>query len=610
MNTHLSTLEQELRDARSATERVDALNALAELHVATKPQKAYELGNEALNLAQSIEYQAGIGESLVLLSQYSIAITDYPGAIQHANDAMLIFDVLDDWQGQLKCSMQVADVASRTSDFTRLFEIALETLNHGQTLDNDSYRTLGYFWIAKFHEYTEELEKSIENYQLSILYARKIGDIHREAMALGNMSSQHRKLGKYELALEQALKSHEMLKDARPLNVAVSLGLIGNIYHDLQEYEKALSYYKKKLAIAEEYNSDYIKTHTLDHIGRLNFALGEIDEALEALHTVINICKKLGDKKRLLKNYRTIVDIYKAMRDYEKALIYHEYCVEVKDELFNEEADQRRKLLMIQHETEQAQLEADFQKQRAEQAEQRAGQDQQYFEQLNRMKDEFIASATHDLKNPLATILLNVHLLRQKIDNSHERHLTRIEKQAQHMNMLIADMLDLAKLETGYAIELAEASMTALINDLVNEYRVLAGDKDIMINLQFDAGMDDLSFCFDAANMYRALSNLLSNAIKYSPEGSQVMIKSGSSDGKVLIEITDTGFGIPEAELPEIFNRFYRVDSAKTANIEGTGLGLSIVKLIIEQHEGAISVMSLEGQGTTFIIELPDRKIS
>ena len=133
----------------------------------------------------------------------------------------------------------------------------------------------------------------------------------------------------------------------------------------------------------------------------------------------------------------------------------------------------------------------------------------------------------------------------------------------------------------------------------------MANEKAIDIEIQYTADSHNLSFYFDIKNLHRALSNLISNAIKYSAQGGQVAIHLSLDNDDVVIEISDTGIGISEADLPHIFERFYRIHNDKTARIEGTGLGLAIVKTIIEQHGGSISASSKLGQGTTFQVKLP-----
>jgi two-component system sensor histidine kinase ResE len=234
--------------------------------------------------------------------------------------------------------------------------------------------------------------------------------------------------------------------------------------------------------------------------------------------------------------------------------------------------------------------------------------DRQYFESLNRMKDQFIRMATHDLRNPLNVILGYTHVLdRLDVAESDKPLLNQsvenIRDSIDKMRTLVTDMLDLAQLETGSRLTLMEVALADFLEKCLGSFHVLASQQQI--ELSYEAPPPDARVKMDESYMTRVVDNLVSNAIKYSPNGGKVTVRAWIKEGSANIEVRDTGIGIPEKDLPHVFDAFYRVQTDNNEGVEGSGLGLSIVKTIVEQHGGTITVQSKAGQGSTFRVMLP-----
>lgn len=245
---------------------------------------------------------------------------------------------------------------------------------------------------------------------------------------------------------------------------------------------------------------------------------------------------------------------------------------------------------------------------RQKQALERArAQDQQYFAKLTQLKNDFVSTASHDLKNPLTNIKLVVDLLKRhrKFDDEElmVKYLETIDHQVVKMQTLIKDMLDLVRLETGRALVYEPMAMSQFIRETLAEFAFPAEQKEI--TLLFTPSNPEIFIYVDHKQMQHVLHNLISNAIKYTPRGGQVEVVLQKEKEHCHLQIVDTGLGIPEEDVPYIFDRFYRVKNEAHIAIEGTGLGLSIVKSIVEQHQGEIWVDSTLGRGSTFHIVLP-----
>ncbi len=232
-------------------------------------------------------------------------------------------------------------------------------------------------------------------------------------------------------------------------------------------------------------------------------------------------------------------------------------------------------------------------------------QERQYFQSLSEMKDQVVQMATHDLRNPLTAIRLHVSLLSSRLqdDEKVQRGLQQISRQADNMLDIITSMLDLAKLETGLDIQQEPIEVNYFFADIVERFAVQAQKKSISLALE----PLDHKFVLqlDRIHCNRVFENLLANAIKYTEPDGAVTVALNHNNRTFSVSVRDTGIGIPASALPNIFERFYRVDDRRHATETGTGLGLAIVKTIVEQHGGQIMVESTEGQGTEFTVSMP-----
>jgi two-component system, OmpR family, phosphate regulon sensor histidine kinase PhoR len=230
--------------------------------------------------------------------------------------------------------------------------------------------------------------------------------------------------------------------------------------------------------------------------------------------------------------------------------------------------------------------------------------------ELARTKDEFLAMVTHELRNPLAAITGTASLLKDELDDlpaGEQRHyLQIITRNAERLSVMAEDLLDLARLESGH---LAINPTSTDLSDIIHQALRAAAkppDKELTITAHLP---ERLQLYADAGRLRQVADNLLSNAIKYTPAGGSVTVTATTDDSgqKIRWTVADTGIGIPVAERPRLFRRFYRASTALDRRIPGTGLGLVIVRTIIERHHGTIGLADHTGPGTTFTIKLPTR---
>ncbi len=228
---------------------------------------------------------------------------------------------------------------------------------------------------------------------------------------------------------------------------------------------------------------------------------------------------------------------------------------------------------------------------------------------LERVRQDFVANVSHELKTPLSVIKACVETLLDGAaeDPQHrDRFLERIGDQSDRLYALILDLLSLTRIESGEeAFELRAVPLGPAVAGCLERHRERAETKKQQLTAEPPPGGDGLAAHVDEEALEQILDNLVENAIKYTPEGSRIVVRWRAEGGQVRLEVEDNGQGIPEADLPRIFERFYRVDKARSREMGGTGLGLAIVKHLTQAMKGGVRATSRVGTGTTFIVSLP-----
>jgi two-component system phosphate regulon sensor histidine kinase PhoR len=227
-------------------------------------------------------------------------------------------------------------------------------------------------------------------------------------------------------------------------------------------------------------------------------------------------------------------------------------------------------------------------------------------ERLERVRQEFLSNVSHELRTPLTAIIAFVETLEDGAIDDHEsnqRFLGIIRKNAERMHNLIDDILELSAIEAGtVAVRIEPVPLHALVADVLTALASRAEARRIAFKNEVKA---DAIVYADARRLEQMLTNLVDNAIKFNREEGSVTVSHERGDARDRIHVTDTGDGIPPEHAKRIFERFYRVDRARSRAMGGTGLGLAIVKHLARAHNGEVSVQSTPGTGSTFIIELP-----
>ncbi|MHA7210669.1 sensor histidine kinase [Arthrobacter sp. MDT1-65] len=226
------------------------------------------------------------------------------------------------------------------------------------------------------------------------------------------------------------------------------------------------------------------------------------------------------------------------------------------------------------------------------------------------IRNDFVANVSHELKTPVGAI----SLLAEAIDDAAEdevavrRFAQRMHKESGRLSALVQDIIELSRLQGADVVRRGKAvDLNSVISEAVDRNKLPAESKQIDIVV---GGSAPTPVYGDRDLLMTAFRNLIDNAIRYSPEGTRVGVGVRSRDGLVQVSVTDQGSGITPEEQERIFERFYRIDAARSRQTGGTGLGLSIVKHVVSNHGGEVTVWSQAGQGSTFTVRLPEMEVA
>jgi signal transduction histidine kinase len=221
-----------------------------------------------------------------------------------------------------------------------------------------------------------------------------------------------------------------------------------------------------------------------------------------------------------------------------------------------------------------------------------------------RVKDEFVATVSHELRTPLTSIVGYAELLldSDEMPDAHRGFIEVIERNAYRLQRLVGDLLFFAQVESGQlALDHESVDLSDLCERALEAVRPAGEAKGLALELDAD---EVVKVEGDPARLQQLLDNLLSNAVKFTLAGGRVSVRIRRDGDDALLEVADTGIGIPAAEVEQLFHRFFRATSATAREIQGTGLGLSIAKAIVDAHGGSIDTASSD-EGTTFSVRLP-----
>ena len=540
----------------------------------------------------------------VVRSELHLVSSDYPRAVTAATRALDLFKELKtfdvEWRNRALHTLAIA--YHYMGNNAAALEITYEQIRACR--DSADARGLAQALnrSAAIHTRRAEHKAAIEADLEALDIVRQQNDEQWIAVIMGNIAQNYKHLGDYDLALEFSQAAVDMARRSdKPSQLARILIQFADICSGADRYPEAHRHLAEAEVILKKgsaRNMAWIIFHST--YATLYASLRQPAKAVKHWQHALKQAQTMQRNQLQYEAHKGLATAYEQLGDFERALHHFRRFSELREKAREYDNYQKLRNLEVMYRTQQALHEANYYQERTRDLE----QNRQYLERLSDMKDQMMNTATHDLKNPLSVILTTTHTLRKKFMNSEMlvSRLARIEHQVHRMTALIGDLLDLAKLETGSAVELAPIYLDEVVNLALQDLEVTAQGKNIELVAPSSTG---LKVQADAGKLRLVFNNLLSNAINYSDNGRHVYLDVIPNGAVVGLRVRDEGIGIPEAEIEQVFERFYRVQAPQHQSREGTGLGLAIVKSIVEQHGSEISVSSTIGAGSTFSFTLP-----
>lgn len=572
-------------------------------------KKSIELANTALEMSREMDDRALTGKSLSQLSLYYMIMGEYQQSMNLSGEAVRYFEELNDELGIADTKYNIAGIYYKTDNYHLGLVYLMDCLviyrkfgdYHNQSRVEKSLGTI--------YEYFGDQNNAIKSYENAIECAQKANDLNLESNAYNNLSGVYLKRNRIDTALEMILKSIEIKKQTGDMRgLAFAIYGRGKVYSKTGQYEEAEKDFVEALRIHEEMGERLGLGMTYNKMGALYISKGELEKAKEVLRKGI----EFGDKYNIVfikfKCDYQLYQVYKKENDAVKALEHLEKYLKEKEAVINTQTLKIIENYELITQMRTLEQEAQAQKEKAEILDKK-----NRAEEAMRVRQEFLSTMSHEIRTPLNAVITIISLLRDRSEDEEKQLLEALKFASNNLLRIINDILDFTKLDIGKSkLELHETRFKTLLENIWHTYETMAKEKGLKLSLKMDVAVGE-SYSLDETKMTQIIGNLVSNAIKFTEKG-KVDIeveKMGEDSGfdRLRFSITDTGEGIPEQQLAEIFESFSQIKPITTRKQGGTGLGLAIVKKLVELHGGKIEVTSELGKGSAFHFEISLKKV-
>jgi signal transduction histidine kinase len=459
--------------------------------------------------------------------------------------------------------------------------------------------------IAGVYQFSGDYPSALTHAQRALDLAQQMGDLSHYIAISSNIlqiyvSIDNKTDGDALIATTQSVIDNVAHK-ASPTHVAHFYTRTARYYLHASDLDRAAEYNARALHMTEQHQLRRHRAVALGDTADILIARGQYGAAIAPLIEAWEIAVSYNFLSWMDSVLLSLVHVHERMGDYQGAFLWHTRLHAQKLSVLDAERHRAVRQTEARYHVEAARNQAEQFREQANYAETQ----RQSLERLNRLKDDLLATATHDIKNPLTSIRLTLDMIRRTdIDRDRlNQHIAHIDMQVMRITRLIASLLDLAKLETGTALELTPIRALDLLAWAAGQFMLPASARNIRLHiLPTDS---TLYMIADRERLERVLDNLMSNAIKYTPPEGSVTLHISPVDDGVQISVSDTGLGIPETDLQNILAPFFRVQRDEHLAVEGTGLGLAIVHTFLQQHGSTLHVESKLGEGSRFSFKLP-----
>jgi signal transduction histidine kinase/ActR/RegA family two-component response regulator len=590
--------------AAAIAQQVVQLLADAEAAKVHSIKQSSSLSHSALQLSQQIGNDALIAQSLSATAFYHMISGAHAQSLLAATEAATLFETLADEKGLADVKYTIASVHYKTDNIHLGLQYLLECLAIYRKHNDHANMAKAYKVLGTIYEFFEDADNAIDAYEAAVASAQQVGNLNLETNAYNPLSGLYLNRNNIEKAtelIERSLLLKKQTGDVRGL--AFALYGRGKIYTQTGQYDLAATDFTEAIAIHNEMGEKLGLGMAMQKMGVLYFKQEKFVMAKGLLLQAFEWGEKLNSRILKTKSSYLLYQVYKKKGAIAEALQYLEIHEAEQAASARNQTQQMVYNYKMIHQMEAKALEDRMQLERAEMMEKK-----NKAEYAAKARQDFLSNMSHEIRTPLNAVINITNLLKERADAEDQQLLDSLKFASDNLLMLINDILDLTKLETDkVALEKHAVNIRHLLSNVKNTYDVLAREKGLQLNLHITPQVG-LVYELDDIKLVQILGNLLSNAIKFTDEGHVTLrvekLGETAAGCQLRFEVSDTGAGIPEDFMGELFNAFTQPKSVTTKKQGGSGLGLAIVKKLVALHQSEVSIESKPGAGSTFSFDL------
>lgn len=628
MSNTIRELEVHLASASELQDKIETINTLALKLRYRDVSRAISLTKTVQQLAAGDEasdpaYQRGLAESLRNLGALHTQVGEYEEALRVLLEALVLYEQIEDRRDLITTYAQIGGVYLYLSSFVNALQYTLKGLELARMAEERELEGALLNNLATIYILRQEHNRALPYLLKTLQIAESAGDLRTQAEALDNICNVYCRLESPEQALaagEKSLALYRALGEKQ--GEAEVLNTLGTVYQATRDYPQALECYSGALKLSRAIALRYETIGSLLHIASVKAEENDMNEALGTLNQALGLAEEIGSKGRLVEVHQSLSDVYNRSGQFQKALYHYESFHQIKEQVYNDEAEMRLKNLEVVYQVEAARREAEIEQLKnvalkqevnerylAQQALLSANlQLQREIEEREKLicdLDAFAHMVAHDLKTPLQSLAILSYMLEanlKKLDGAEEAlGLTgQIQQTGQKANSIIIELLTLASLRS-QDIKLVQLNMGAVVKETINRVSFLIEETGATVETigEWPAALGHGSW------VEEIWVNLITNALRYG--GKPPLVQVGGErlpSGMARFWARDNGDGIALEDQGKLFQDFTQLHKTNTT---GHGLGLSIARRIVEKLGGQVGVISSgqPGEGSEFWFTLP-----
>lgn len=594
MNTHLLEIQNQII---SLLETADAIRV-------KNPKESIALAKEALEKSSKNNIQLLVAKSLTKLSFYLMINGEYNQSLPIANDALFLCQKINDEQGLAEAKFTLASIYYKTDNLQLGLKYLVEAIFVFKKNNNYVYLSKACKALGTIYEYFGDEENAIRSYDLAIDAAREIGDSNMKTNAYNPLSGLYLNQNNIEKAsylIEKAIAQKQKTGDVR--GIAFSYYGRGKIYLKTSQYELAEKDLQQSIDIHSEMGEILGLGFSYQKMGVLFEVQQQYEKAKEMFLKAFHLSEKHNIRMVRSKACLSLYQILKRQNSSNEAMYFLEQYHEDIGTHVQDHTHQIVNSYNIIHimQAKAAEDKAQLEKLEMIEKNNRA-------ETAVKVRQDFLSNMSHEIRTPLNAVITIPKLLKERADLEDQQLLDALQFSSNNLLLLINDVLDFSKLEAGkMELEYRPTDIKLLLHNIKNTYDSLAKEKGLLLHLKIDENIDS-SYELDEIKLTQILNNLVGNAIKFTDKGSVDLIieklAQTEENAQLQFKVVDTGIGIPDDFLAEIFNSFSQPKLFLSKKHVGTGLGLAIVKKLVELYDSDIKIISKIAEGTTFSFDL------